>query len=67
MNNTQDLVVISLGGSLVAPVGGPDTEFISNFKEVILSQIEKGQRFYIIVGGGKVVSNLSRRALSTRS
>ncbi len=46
--------VMSLGGSLVAPSGGPDAKFLTRFKRVILKHIKAGDRFYLIVGGGKV-------------
>ncbi len=48
----QAPVVISLGGSIVVPSGGVDTEFIRRFYELIMSHVEKGRRFVIIVGGG---------------
>lgn len=48
-------VVISLGGSLVSPEAGRvDTVFLKRFRAVILKYVKHGQRFAIIVGGGKV-------------
>jgi len=49
----EDLFVISLGGSLIVPEE-IDWEFVKKFKELIEKQIEKGQRFIIITGGGKL-------------
>jgi len=49
----KENIVISLGGSMVVP-GNPDSDFVVKFKELILSWIGKGKKFYIIVGGGKV-------------
>lgn len=45
-------VVISLGGSLVIPNGGIDTDFISKFNTFIREKIAEGWRFFIVVGGG---------------
>lgn len=44
--------VISLGGSLVVP-DGVDTAFLRAFKEIIEARIAAGEKFVIIVGGGK--------------
>lgn len=45
-------VIISLGGSLVIPNGGIDTDFISRFNIFIREKIAQGWRFFIVVGGG---------------
>lgn len=47
------LFVISLGGSLIVP-NEIDINFLNKFKEVIIKEIQKGKRFIIIVGGGKI-------------
>lgn len=48
-------VVISLGGSLVSPKAERvDVEFLRRFCAVILKYVRQGQRFAIIVGGGKI-------------
>lgn len=43
--------VISLGGSLIVP-DEIDTEYLTAFREFILSQLQQGWRFFIITGGG---------------
>lgn len=47
-------IVISLGGSLVIPNGGIDTQFLKDFNEFIRKQLQKDPRlqFFIVVGGG---------------
>ncbi|PIR96319.1 MAG: UMP kinase [Candidatus Doudnabacteria bacterium CG10_big_fil_rev_8_21_14_0_10_42_18] len=45
--------VISLGGSLVIP-NEIDIKFLRGFKSVILKQVRRGNKFILIVGGGKV-------------
>ncbi len=49
MKNT---FVISVGGSLVNP-GQIDTSFIKNFKQLIEKLARTGDRFILIIGGGK--------------
>lgn len=45
-------MVISLGGSLVAPPSGIDAGFLARFRRLILAEVKLGQRFILIVGGG---------------
>lgn len=46
-------IVISLGGSLIVP-DQIDINFLKDFKKLILAQVEKGKKFVIITGGGKI-------------
>lgn len=46
-------IVISLGGSLIIP-DELDIRFLRKFRALILRHVRAGQRFIIIVGGGKV-------------
>lgn len=47
-------IVMSIGGSLVAPEGGPDVKFIKKFVELIKGEIKTGKKFVIVIGGGQV-------------
>ncbi len=49
----EEKIIISLGGSLIIPEE-LDVEFLKDFKNLIISQIEKGKKFIIITGGGKL-------------
>ncbi len=49
----EETIIISLGGSLIIPEE-IDAQFLKDFKELIVSQVEKGKRFMIITGGGKI-------------
>lgn len=49
----METIVISLGGSLIIPEE-LDIEFLKNLRELILSHVEKGRKFLITTGGGKV-------------
>ncbi|HLM84139.1 MAG TPA: UMP kinase [Candidatus Bathyarchaeia archaeon] len=46
------LIVISLGGSLIAP-GDIDWHFLKKFKDLILKMVQNKYRFIIITGGGQ--------------
>jgi len=50
--NMNEFVIISLGGSIIIPEE-IDVQFLKKFRSLILRQVKKGQRFIIIVGGGK--------------
>ncbi len=45
-------IIMSVGGSLVVPNGGIDTDFLHALKVLILKYVRKGWRFVIVVGGG---------------
>lgn len=48
----KELIIISLGGSLLVPESIDDV-FVANFKKFIVSHIKKGYRFILVTGGGK--------------
>lgn len=50
----EEVIVLSLGGSLVVPDGGIDVNFLKKFNQFIRKHIKKGRRFLIVVGGGKI-------------
>jgi uridylate kinase len=53
--NSKRPVIISLGGSLIAPERGViNVPFLKKFKTLIEKQITKGERFVIITGGGRL-------------
>ena len=45
--------VLSIGGSLLVPEGGPDRVFLKHLRELILPAVERGERFILVVGGGR--------------
>jgi uridylate kinase len=49
---SDEIIVVSLGGSLIAPKDGIDSVFLKKFRELIISLIKKGKKFVIITGGG---------------
>lgn len=45
-------IVISLGGSLVAPVTGFDLKFLKDFRALATDLVRKGERLILVIGGG---------------
>lgn len=56
------LHVISVGGSLIVP-DEIDTDFLKTFRKFILKRIEKGDKFILISGGGKICRKYQSAAL----
>jgi uridylate kinase len=52
MINKPQTYILSLGGSLIAPPAGIDWKFLKKFRALILNEIKKDKRFFIITGGG---------------
>lgn len=51
MAKTQT-IVMSLGGSLVAPAEGDGVAFVKQFRALVLRMVKVGTRFVIVTGGG---------------
>jgi uridylate kinase len=61
----KETIIISLGGSLIAPPEGINWRLLKKFRELIIEQIKKGKRFVIITGGGstaRVYQNAASKA-----
>lgn len=54
MGNRKEKIVISVGGSLIVPNGGIDTDFLTRFNNFIRARLaeNKNRQFFLIVGGG---------------
>lgn len=59
----DEKIIISLGGSLIVP-NEIDTNFLNNFKNIINSFVEKGKKFVIITGGGKLCRRYQDSAMA---
>ncbi len=46
--------VVSVGGSLLIPDGGINTQFLKEFNILIREQVSKGRRFFLVAGGGNM-------------
>ena len=55
-SNHKEKIVISVGGSLIVPNGGIDTEFLIKFNKFIRARLaeNKDRQFFLIVGGGSI-------------
>lgn len=54
--------LLSLGGSLIVPNGGIDTEFLSRFNKFIRRKTAQGCRFFIVAGGGATCRHYQQAA-----
>ena len=59
--NKSKKVVISLGGSIIAP-GEVDAKFVNSFKKLIEDFVKRGYEFILVTGGG-VVARKYQKAL----
>lgn len=48
----QPYKILSVGGSIIIPSSGFNIPFLKQFRSLVLSEIKKGQRFILVVGGG---------------
>lgn len=61
MAKVRPPIVISLGGSLVVP-DEIDVRFIGRFHDLLVRHLKRGQRFILIVGGGKLARRYQHAA-----
>lgn len=59
--DTQETIVMSVGGSLIVP-NGIDTTFLRTLKQFIDFETAQGRRFIIIAGGGRTARNYQEAA-----
>lgn len=48
----EEVIVLSLGGSLIIPNGGINTKFLIAFNAFVRKKVAEGRRFFIVCGGG---------------
>lgn len=48
-----ETLVLSVGGSLVIPNGGPNVDFLQRLKKFVDAQLKQGRKLVLVVGGGK--------------
>lgn len=46
-------IIISVGGGLIVPNGGIDSNFLKKLNTFIRGQVKKGKRFFLVAGGGR--------------
>ena len=63
----KNAFILSLGGSLIVPNGGVDTQFLAKFNTFIRQQVSsKQRRFFITVGGGATTRHYQQAASHVR-
>lgn len=62
MQPTHEVIVISVGGSLIVPPSGIDTAFLSSFTTMVRTYVREGKRFIIITGGGRTARTYQEAA-----
>lgn len=60
-NKKNQTFVLSVGGSLIVP-GDVDADFLKKFRELILKKVSRGNKFFIICGGGKINNKYNEAA-----
>ena len=55
-NGFTEKIVISVGGSLIVPNGGIDSEFLKKLNQFVRDELakNKNRQFFLITGGGKI-------------
>lgn len=53
-SNGHERIIISVGGSLIVPNGGIDTQFLMKFNDFIRNQLANNpkRQFFLVIGGG---------------
>lgn len=61
-NMAKKTFVLSLGGSLIVPGEEINSQFLKNFRKLIIEKVRKGNRFFIVTGGGSTTRKYIRGA-----
>lgn len=61
MSQKKEIIVLSLGGSIVVP-DEVNVKFLKQFKKLIVENIKLGRRFIMVVGGGRTCRKYNEAA-----
>jgi uridylate kinase len=61
MDGKKEIIIVSLGGSLIVPKE-IDWNFLKAFRAEIVDQIKKGRRFVFVTGGGHIAREYQQAA-----
>src|SRR3990167_4643045 len=55
-DNHKEKIVMSIGGSLIIPNGGVNTDFLQKLNQFVRAQLakNKNRQFFLVVGGGSI-------------
>ncbi|MDO8625975.1 MAG: UMP kinase [Candidatus Magasanikbacteria bacterium] len=62
INNKTGYKILSVGGSIIIPPTGFDIGFLKKFRALILSEVKKGQKFILVIGGGATCRQYQKAA-----
>lgn len=60
--SNDSTIVMSVGGSLIAPPSGIDTTFLSKLNDFIRGNVKQGKKFFLITGGGAICRSYQKAA-----
>ena len=52
--------ILSVGGSIIIPKTGFDISFLKKFRNLILTEIKKGNKFILVIGGEQLVEIINK-------
>lgn len=64
--DANDPLILSVGGSLIVPNGGPDVEFLRGLRALVLRAMQQGRKVVIVTGGGKTARHYIDAASSVQ-
>ena len=67
MKAVNKIKILSVGGSIIIPPTGFDIEFLKKFRELILSEVKKGIKFILVIGGGATCRQYQKAASEVTS
>lgn len=53
MKKPKKPIVISVGGALIVPDGGINTQFLTALDKIIRRGVKKGHKYFLVAGGGR--------------
>ncbi|MEK7502140.1 MAG: UMP kinase [Patescibacteria group bacterium] len=61
-DNHKEKIIMSIGGSLIVPNGGIDTDFLRKLNQFVREQLakNKNRQFFLVVGGGSTTRHYQK-------
>lgn len=65
--DAHDPLILSVGGSLLVPDGGPSVAFLSELRQLVMRVTAQGRKLVIVTGGGKTARHYIEAATKVQS